>query len=70
MYKIVLKKKKVFLFEFGFWAETSARPSWPPHARTACVAQPAGTTAQQFTGVHPRSEVKSDPLSESDPIGG
>jgi hypothetical protein len=38
--------------------------------RAACVAQPAGATAQRFMGAHPCSEVESDPLSESDPIGG
>jgi hypothetical protein len=37
-------------------------------ARAACVAQPSGAVAQQFTGVHPRSEAESDPLSEYDPI--
>jgi hypothetical protein len=68
IYKTVLKKKKVFLFEFGFWAESSARPSRPPRARVACVAQLAGAAAQRFAGMHPRSEAKSDPLSESDPI--
>jgi hypothetical protein len=51
-----LKKKKVFLFEFGFWAETSARPSRPPRVLAACVAQPAGTVAQWFMGVHPQEK--------------
>jgi hypothetical protein len=58
-----LKKKKVFLFEFGFWAESLARPSWPPYA-----TQLASATTQQFAGVHLRSEAESDQLSESDPI--
>jgi hypothetical protein len=63
-----LKKKKVFLFEFSFWAETSARPSRPPHAREVFVAQPVGAVAQWFTRAHPRSEAESNPLSKSDPI--
>jgi hypothetical protein len=57
----------IFLFEFGFWAESSARPIQPPLTR---AAQPAGATAQRFASVHPRSEDKSNPLRESDPIGG
>jgi hypothetical protein len=52
IYKTVLKKKKKFLFEFGFWAETSAWPSRPPHARVACMTQSAGAAAQRFLGAH------------------
>jgi hypothetical protein len=68
IYKTVLRKKNVFLFEFGFWAESSAQPSRPPRARVACAAQLAGAVAKRFTGVHRCSEAESDPLSESDPI--
>jgi hypothetical protein len=68
IYKTILEKKNVFLFEFGFRAESSARPSRPPRAHAACMAQPTSTAAQWFTGAHPRSEAESDPLSESDPI--
>jgi hypothetical protein len=68
IYKIVLKKKNVFLFEFGFWAESSARPSRPHGVRAACAAQPAGAVAQRFVGVHLRSEAESDPLSDSNLI--
>jgi hypothetical protein len=68
IYKIVLKNKNVFLFEFNFWAKTSARPSRPPRAHAACAAQPVGVAAQRFMSVHPCSEAKSDLLSESDPI--
>ncbi len=60
--------KKDFLFKFSFWAESSARPSRPPHVRVAYVAQPVGAMARWFTGAHPRSQAESDPLSESDPI--
>jgi hypothetical protein len=63
-----LKKKNVFLFEFGFWAESSSRPRRPPRTRAASAAQPAGAVAQRFAVVHPRSEAEADPLSESDPI--
>jgi hypothetical protein len=49
-----LKKKNVFLFEFGFWAESSARPSRPPHARLL-----RGPTVR---GHSPRSEAESDPI--------
>jgi hypothetical protein len=64
---MVLKiEKNIFLFEFSCWAESSARPSWPPHVRVACVAQPTSVTAQQFMGVHPHSEAESDPIA-SDP---
>jgi hypothetical protein len=31
----------VFLFEFGCWAESSARPSRPPRVRVAYAAQTA-----------------------------
>jgi hypothetical protein len=50
IYKIVLKKEKVFLFEFGFWAESSARlaglpgsaqPAWPSRP----APQPSGSWA-------------------------
>jgi hypothetical protein len=58
--------KKFFLFEFGFWAESSTQPSQPPRAHTTCVAQSAGATAQWFTGMHPCSEAEFDPLSDSD----
>jgi hypothetical protein len=68
IYKTVLKTEKVFLFEFGFWVESSARYSRPPRAHVACVPQPAGTATHQFTGTHRRSEAESNPLSESDPI--
>jgi hypothetical protein len=51
-----------FLFEFSFWAESSARPSQPPRARVACTAQPAGAAAQRIRGCAPRSGVKSDPI--------
>jgi hypothetical protein len=53
-----LKKKKNFLFEFGFWAESSARPSRPPRVRAACTAQPVGAAAQWFAGVHCIAEQK------------
>jgi hypothetical protein len=49
IYKTVCKKKNVVLFEFGFWAESSARPTWPPRAQASCVAQ-------RFAGTHPHSE--------------
>jgi hypothetical protein len=51
-----------FLFEFGFWAESSARPSQPPHAHAACAAQPASATAQRIRGCAPRSGAKSNPI--------
>jgi hypothetical protein len=38
IYKIELIKKKNFLIEFGVWAESMARPSWPHRARAACAA--------------------------------
>jgi hypothetical protein len=50
---MVLKKKNIFLFEFGYWAESSARPIRPPHLRVACAAQPASTAALLFTSAHP-----------------
>jgi hypothetical protein len=68
IYKTVLKKKKDFLISYGFLAEFPARPSQPPPAHTACVAQPAGAAAQRSMGAHPRSKAKSNPLSESNSI--
>jgi hypothetical protein len=62
---MILKKKNVFLFEFGCWDESLAQPSRPPRVR---AAQPTSAVAQQFTDAHPRSESKSDTLSESNPI--
>jgi hypothetical protein len=44
-----------------------ARPSRPPHARVACVAQSIGTVAQLIRGRAPRSGAKSDPLSQIRP---
>jgi hypothetical protein len=68
IYKTALKKKNIFLFEFGFWAESSVRPSRPPRER--------GLRGPAVCGRAPRSEAESDPLSRvrpnsagSDPIG-
>jgi hypothetical protein len=63
IYKTDLKKKKNFLFEFSFWAETSARPSRPPPARVACMAQPVGAMTQRIHGCAPRNGAKSDPIA-------
>jgi hypothetical protein len=67
IYKIDLKKKKNFLLEFGFRAETLVRPSRPPHARAAYAAQPVGTTAQWIRGHVPHSGAKSDPIAPDPP---
>jgi hypothetical protein len=59
---MVLKKiKNIFLFEFGYWAESLVRPNRPPRVHADCAAQ-------WFTGAHPRKKVESNPLSKSDTI--
>jgi hypothetical protein len=59
--KTVLKKKNVFLFEFSFWAESSAPPSRPPRAHAAYAAQ-------RLTGVHRVAKLNPTGQAESDPI--
>jgi hypothetical protein len=59
-----LKKKKDFLFEFGFWAKFLVWPSRHPHARAAYVAHPAIAAAQRIHGRALRSGAKFDPLSQ------
>jgi hypothetical protein len=44
IYKTALKKKNIFLFEFGFWAESSVRPAGLPVS--------AAYAAQRFAGAH------------------
>jgi hypothetical protein len=53
-----------FLIEFGIWAESTARPSRPHHARAAYMAHPAGTAAQRIHGRAPRSGFKPGPIGD------
>jgi hypothetical protein len=62
IYKIELIKKKNFLIEFGVWAESMARPSWPHRARAACAAQLTGAAAQRTRGRALRSGAKTRPV--------
>jgi hypothetical protein len=64
-----LKKKKNFLFEFSFWAESLVRPSRPPRARVTYAAQLADTAAQLFTGAQRVAEPNPTRYAKSDPMG-